>query len=48
MVSSLTRELEHFQRAPDGSWMSRMIAKGSITLTGGIVLELEALYRNVR
>jgi Uma2 family endonuclease len=48
MVSSLTRELEHFQRAPDGSWMSRMIATGSVPLTGGIVLEVDAIDRRVR
>ncbi|MEW5851714.1 MAG: Uma2 family endonuclease [Myxococcota bacterium] len=48
MVSSTRRELEHYQRAPDGTWASRtLVGDGKCTLTNGVQLELAKMYRLV-
>ena len=48
MVSSWRREIEHYQRAADGSWTSRTIAQaGRCTLSNGVVLDLARVYRLV-
>lgn len=45
MLASERRSLEHYQRAPDGSWTLRELTKGTCTLSSGVRLDLEALYR---
>lgn len=46
MVSSWHREIEHYQRAADGSWTSRAITQaGRCTLSNGVVLDLARVYR---
>jgi Uma2 family endonuclease len=48
MVSSLRREIEHYQRLPDGSWTLRPPQRdGESTLASGIVLNVHRLYRLV-
>lgn len=48
MVSSTKREIDHYQRTPDGSWTLRTISRdGRVTLGNGVELELGALYRRV-
>ena len=48
MVTSTKRELEHYQRLPDGSWTLRLLQQdGTTTLANGAVLELIKLYRLV-
>lgn len=47
MVSSTRREVEHYQRATDGTWTSRTITDGTTTLTNGVVLDTTRLYRQV-
>jgi Uma2 family endonuclease len=47
MVSSTRREVEHYQRAADGTWTSRSITGGAITLANGVTLALERIYRRV-
>ncbi len=48
LVSSSSRELEHYHRLPDGSWTLRMLrTDGTTTLGNGVVLDLARLYRLV-
>jgi Uma2 family endonuclease len=48
MVSSMRREVEHYQRGPDGSWTSRVVGGDAVcVLANGVQLDLEALYRHV-
>lgn len=48
MVSSLRREVEHYQRSPDGSWTLRPPQHdGQSLLSNGVVLPLNRLYRLV-
>jgi Uma2 family endonuclease len=49
MISSLQRELVHYQRAADdGSWTMRVLAgEGTTSLAIGVVLDLRSLYRLV-
>lgn len=48
MISSLRREVEHYQRLPDGSWTLRPVMRdGETVLTGGITLHVRRLYRLV-
>ena len=48
MVSSTKRELEHYQRSPDGSWTLRVLARAGVCALGnGAVLDLDKVYRLV-
>ncbi len=48
MISSIRREVEHYQRSPDGSWTLRLPQRdGEAVLAGGIVLNVHRLYRLV-
>lgn len=48
MVSSLRREVEHYQRLPDGSWTLRPPQRdGEFVLASGIILHVNRLYRLV-
>ena len=48
MVASGRRELEHYQRAADGSWTLHTVTGGGVcTLANGVALELAKLYRLV-
>lgn len=47
MASSLRREVDHYQRASDGSWTLRRITEGACTLANGVALDLARLYRLV-
>jgi len=48
MVSSLRREVEHYQRLPDGSWTLRPPRHdGECILSNGVVLAIPRLYRLV-
>jgi Uma2 family endonuclease len=48
LVSSVRRELEHYQRRPDGTWtLQTLVGDGTCTLANGVQLELPKLYRLV-
>jgi Uma2 family endonuclease len=48
MISSTRREVEHYQRSPDGSWTLRPPKHdGEIVLSSGGVLHVHRLYRLV-
>jgi Uma2 family endonuclease len=48
MISSMRRELDHYQRGPNGTWTLRTISQGgSCTLSNGVALDLTKLYRQV-
>lgn len=47
MVSSMRREIEHYRRAGDGTWTYQTIGGGAITLSNGVTLDTERIYRGV-
>ena len=48
MISSIRREMEHYQRLSDGSWTLRPTQRDGESLLGnGVVLRLNRLYRLV-
>jgi Uma2 family endonuclease len=48
MISSTRREVEHYQRLPDGSWTLRPPQRdGESVLASGVVLNVHRLYRLV-
>jgi Uma2 family endonuclease len=48
MISSIRREVEHYQRLPDGSWTLRPPQRdGESVLASGVVLNVHRLYRLV-
>jgi hypothetical protein len=48
MISSIRRELEHYQRLPDGSWTLRPPQHdGESVLASGVILNVNRLYRLV-
>lgn len=47
LISSRSRELDHCQRRPDGVWTLRTVATDGCTLSNGLVLELQQVYRQV-
>lgn len=47
MISSTRRAVEHYQRTSDGGWNLRTVTAGAVTLTNGVTLELDRLYRLV-
>ena len=48
MISSARREIEHYQRSPDGSWTLRPLQReGESVLSSGVVLAVHRLYRLV-
>jgi Uma2 family endonuclease len=48
MISSTRREVEHYQRMPDGSWLMRPPQRdGESVLASGVVLDVHRLYRLV-
>jgi Uma2 family endonuclease len=47
MVSSQQREVEHFQRAADGSGSSRTLRDGEVRLSNGVTLQVGRIYRRV-
>jgi len=48
MISSTRREVEHYQRLPDGSWTLRSPQRdGESVLANGVVLNVHRLYRLV-
>jgi Uma2 family endonuclease len=48
MIASTRRELEHYQRSPDGSWTLRPPQRdGQVMLTSGVVFAIQRLYRLV-
>ena len=48
LVSSVRRELEHYQRRPDGTWtLQTLVGDGTCTLANGVQLALPKLYRLV-
>ncbi|HEX3482486.1 MAG TPA: Uma2 family endonuclease [Kofleriaceae bacterium] len=48
MVSSIRREVEHYQRLPDGSWTLRPPQRdGECVLASGVILQVGRLYRLV-
>lgn len=44
LVSQTAKQIEHYQREADGSWRYRLLEGGAVTLTGGAVLSIEAVY----
>jgi len=48
LISSTAVEWEHYQRAADGTWSSHTVPKeGASTLSGGVTLQTQQLYRLV-
>ena len=48
IISSIRREVEHYQRLPDGSWTLRPPQRdGESLLSSGVVLNVHRLYRLV-
>jgi Uma2 family endonuclease len=48
MISSIRREVEHYQRLPDGAWTLRPPQRdGELALASGIILHVNRLYRLV-
>jgi Uma2 family endonuclease len=48
MISSTRREVEHYQRLPDGSWTMRPPQRdGEFVLASGVILNVHRLYRLV-
>ncbi len=48
LLSQSTPLIEHYQRAPDGSWRYRAVAAGEhVTLMNGAVIAVDAVYMGV-
>jgi Uma2 family endonuclease len=48
MISSSRRELEHYQRSPDGTWSLHLVNReGTATVSNGVELAMARLYRLV-
>jgi Uma2 family endonuclease len=47
MISSTSREMEHYRRAGDGTWTYQSLVSGAITLSNGVTLEVDRIYRGV-